>query len=193
MVEIFYSRGTERVEKEGEIKFTAMTTCKDMRSWIQSRINMCAKKNLFQEEFFFREIMNAYNHFHPIEKENNFKLELEIISGWKGEGDTRVYLGFDNDFRVKEYIKDKETGKVTERVIEVLKEDLNRIIHIIKKLELNKEYSCYEIAKELGYPEWKDLWRERKIYFKIYYFPIKVLEALKMIKYGGKGSITKIK
>jgi len=48
-------------------------------------------------------------------------------------------------------------------------------------------------AEKLGYKEWKDLWKERKQYFEKYYHPIKILEKLGIIKYSGRGEITRIK
>jgi len=133
----------------------------------------------------------VFKKFHPM-KENHYQIELEIISGWKGIGTTEVYKGFDNDFRVMQPIKNKTTGIVSKTPHTVKKEDLNRMIHLIYKLPLNTPISCYEIAKRLGY-DWKTIWKERtKLYFKIYYFPIKILEKLRVIKYGSKGEITRL-
>lgn len=118
--------------------------------------------------------------------------EVEIISGWKGEGNSTIYMGVDNNFRCKEYIKGKFGEEDKERIIEVNREDLNRMLFIVSNLELGISYKCYYIAKRLGY-EWKELWKERAKYFKYYYYPIKVLEALKLILYTGRGTIERLK
>ena len=118
--------------------------------------------------------------------------EIQIVSGWKGEGTPEIYMGVETNFRCKEYIKGKWGEEDKERIIEVEKEDLNKMLFIIANLEMGISYKCYYIAKKLGY-EWKELWKERAEYFKYYYYPIKVLEALKMILYTGRGTIERIK
>lgn len=193
MIEIKEPAIIQRVEYEGEPKFKGKTTAKDMRNWIQGKINTCAKQHL-DEEFFFREVLNAYNYYNPIRLENNLKLEIEILGGWKGTGDIRIYQGLDNDVMIKIPIKDKETGAVTWNTHEVKKEDINRMIYIVKKLEINRVYSCYKIVDFMGL-DWKeDVWKNRtQVYFSMYYFPIKILEKLGMINYSGKGNITRLK
>lgn len=64
--EIEYRQPKQIIEKEGEPKFIGESTAKCMRTWIQGRITICIKRNLVQEEFFFRQVLNAYNHYHPI-------------------------------------------------------------------------------------------------------------------------------
>jgi hypothetical protein len=127
-------------------------------------------------------------------KRQDRKNEIKIIDGWKGEGTIEIYelyKGFNQDFRIVEHIKDKETGEVEEVFKEIKKEDVNAMLLIIGGLDIGREYKCYYIANKMGWI-WKDLWRERKIYFQTYYYPIKILEALKVINYGGRGTITRL-
>jgi hypothetical protein len=145
-------------------------------------------------EIVFTGFLNKFNELEKIGifKDNNYQLELQIISGWKGEGTTEVYRGFDNDFRVIQPLKNKTTGIVSKQAHTVKKEDLNRMIHLVHSLPLNEPVSCYEIAKRMGL-DWKeDVWKNRtKVYFPKYYFPIKILEKLKIIQYGGDGNVTR--
>jgi len=118
--------------------------------------------------------------------------KIEIIDGWKGKGNLTIHYSFSNDFIIIEHIKDKD-GEVKKVQKTIPKENVNLIRNIIKDFNLNEEHKCYEFAEPLGFDSWKDLWRERKIYFSRYYYPVKVLEALKLIKYGGRGQITRLK
>lgn len=157
-------------------------------------LNGCLQKAINDKnhelELLFREILEVFNRFYP---QRIVKNEIEIVEGWKGEGHMEIYKGFTNDFIIKEHIKDKETSKVTESIHTVKKEDLNRIIYIIKNLPLNEPYKCYYFAEKLGYGSWKDLWKIRKDYFRFYYYCVKVCEALGIITYSGRGTITRIK
>lgn len=158
------------------------------RGWILGRIAIARKDNNKEMEFVMQETLNKFNEYYP---ERIVKNEIRILSGWKGKGSLEVYKGFENNFILKEFIKDKDTLEVEEHIIEVKKEDLNRIIFIIRDLQINEPVKCYYIAKKLGY-EWKDLWKERKDYFRIYYWPIKVIEALGIINFSGRGTITRL-
>jgi len=68
----------------------------------------------------------------------------------------------------------------------------DQVYGVIKMLgEAKENDTCAfntDIAKKLGWALWKDLWRERKVYFKTYYYPLKILEKLKMIEYGARST-----
>lgn len=141
-------------------------------------------------KILFETILDKFNKFYP---ERIIATEITIIDGWKGKDFIDIYKGFDNDFRIKVHIKSKETGEVSESIKEVKKEDLNRMVFVIKKLTINEPVKCYKIAEMLGY-DWKEVWKERtEIYFKSYYYPTKILEKLGVISYTGRGVITKLK
>jgi len=181
----------ETIEKQGDAsEFFGIKSSKTFRNYIENRIGRVKD---IETRFILKGVLEAYEHFHPKAKEDNFKLEIEIISGWKGIGDIRVYLGFDNDFRINVPIKDKVTHIVSWSKHHVKKEDLNAMIRVIKKMDVNEEISCYEIAKKMGL-DWKnDVWKNRtKVYFPKYYYPIKILEKLKIISYSGKGDVKRL-
>lgn len=139
---------------------------------------------------YMDEIIKKFNEFYP---HNIVKNSIKILGGWKGEGTINIYNnGFSEDFIIEIPIKNKETSEVEWQRKEVSKEDVNKMIRIVKKLKIDEEMTCYEGAKELGYDEWKSLWRERKEYFNYWYYPVKILEALKIIDYSGKGTIKRL-
>lgn len=118
------------------------------------------------------------------------KIRIEL-KGWKGTGQIDIYKNFENDFTIVEYIKDKETLEVKEHITEVHQEKVNQLCAVIRQLKIGEKVKCYEIARLLGWV-WKDLWRERKIYFSDYYYPTKVLEKLGVIKYKGRGTVIRL-
>jgi len=64
----------------------------------------------------------------------------------------------------------------------------------IKKWKVGENHKCYDVAEVLGFKDWKEIWKNRTdVYFPLYYYPVKILEALKIIKYGGRGKITRLK
>ena len=67
-------RPTEVIVRLGKEKFIGKTTAKTMRGWIQGRISTFSKKGNAEMEFIFREILNAYNHYHP-EKQIEVKVD----------------------------------------------------------------------------------------------------------------------
>lgn len=109
-------------------------------------------------------------------KKNHPEAQELVLEGWKGIGHIDILKDFNNDFVVKEWIKSKENGMAKERKTKVSKEDVNRMLGIIREFKPEVEYKCYFIARKLGW-DWKEFWKYRKTYFKTYYFPLKVLEA----------------
>ena len=139
-------------------------------------------------------IQHFYQKYVEFEKEKSRPLiEIEIVEGWKGVDRIEVIKGFENDFVIKSHTKDKETNEVTTQTHQIPHEKVNTLFFWIKQWQLGDKHKCYEFATYLGYSDWKELWKERKDYFEAYYYPIKVLEALGMIKYSGRGDITRIK
>lgn len=190
MVEIRVSSPIVNVERTGDyVKFSGKTQAKDFKGWLSGKIGLFAKRDNTEMLFIFQEILRAYNHY---EKDTDKEIIIEI-EGWKGEGNIDIYKGFTDNFVVIEHIKDKETGKVEDRRSEVSKVQVNTLLFWIKKWEVGESHSCYEFAEFLGFKDWKSLWAERKLYFALYYYPMKVLEAIGAINYGGRGKVTRIR
>ena len=157
-------------------------------------LNGCIKKAVKEENkemvILLRELLAKFNEFYP---NSIIKNEIELIEGWKSIGSLESFEGFDKDFIIKEKIKDKETGEVKSVTHSIPRENVNRLFFWIKTWKVGEKHKCYDFAPKLGYNTWKDLWRERKIYFAQYYYPTKILEALDIIKYSGRGDVTRIK
>lgn len=167
------------------------TRAKNYKNWLTTQKARATKGilNNMEVEAILDFVLNKFNEFYP---DKIIRNEIRILNGWKGKGTIEIYNGFNDDFIIVEYIKDKHNGDIIERRIEIQKNVVNNMVRIIKGLPLNKPVTCYDIAYLLGYQDWKDLWKERKIYFMTYYYPIKILEALEVIKYGGKGKVTRL-
>ena len=157
-------------------------------------LNGCLKKAINSENkemvILLRELLIKFNEFYP---NKIIKSEIEIISGWKGVDNLEIFKGFTEDFIIKSHLKDKETGEVTTTSHQIPHEKVNKILSFIKQMKINEKVKCYAFAPYLGYTTWKDLWKERKDYFELYYYPIKVIEALRIIKYSGRGDVTRLK
>lgn len=120
-------------------------------------------------------------------------VEIEIVEGWKGVDNIEIFAGFTENFVINSHTKDKETGEVTTLTHQIPFEDVNRLFFWIKQWKIGESHKCYDFSERLGFKSWKELWKERKSYFELYYYPIKVLESLKIIDYSGRGKITRAK
>lgn len=139
----------------------------------------------------FEDLIKKHNEFQQIEKQDVIKLEIK--DGWKGKDDIAIWQGFDANFLIEIHQKDKETNEVTTTTLTIPRENVNKLLFYIKKWQIGEKHKCYDFPPVIGFENWKSLWKERKIYFSSYYYPLKILEELKIIKYGGRGTITRIK
>lgn len=142
MVEI-KSSGIMRLEKQGQEKFSGMSKAKSMRGWINGMLSKYSKAGNTEMEFVFREVLNAYNNFHP-EK----VLEVEVDK-WKGRSSFEIIKGMDRITIIK-FQKKQKGEEPTEVRVEVSKEELIALIQSIRQLAISqKSIETKEIA--LGY------------------------------------------
>ena len=121
-------------------------------------------------------------------------ITIDIIEGWQnGTDKLDIWKGITNDFLIESHAKSKEDGTVNTNRYEIKHEAVNKLLFYIKSWQVGESHKCYDFAEVLGFQTWKDLWRERKIYFSDYYFVVKILEKLGLIKYSGRGTITRFK
>lgn len=136
----------------------------------------------------FEEALTKYNEL----KKSSDIVTLELPQ-WKGKDLPEIFDGFDNEFILLEHRKDKHTNEVETITHKVSHDNVNRLLKFIRTWKIKESRECYAFTEILGFKDWKDLWRERKVYFDTYYFPLKVLEQLNVIKYSGRGKVTRLR
>jgi hypothetical protein len=129
------------------------------------------------------------------------KLHTIELVNWKGKDKINIYKDFQEDFIIIEHRKDKTTGEVENINHTIPKENVNFLKNIINKLKIGESMKYKETigiiieSKRLSCD--RDSFnggRNRsQYYFPFYYFPAKILEALSLIKYSGRGQITRLK
>ena len=159
---------------------------KTFAGWLIGKIK---ESDNLETRIFLQEIYKKYKEY-----TNKNAITIEIIDGWKGKDSIKIENRFDEDVVILSHIKDKETNEVTTSKHIVTKENINNMLTFISYWEINETHKCYDFAEMLGCKDWKEVWKERTdIYFPKYYFPLKFLEAVGLIKYSGKGKVTRIK
>ena len=181
---------SEQKKKVRELRYLQKeSNAKNFENWVKTRIQLASLNEDKETEIILNSVLSKYREFKRDQKEN---VVIEV-KGWKGKDAIEIYKGFTNNFTILEHRKDKETGEVETATHEVSNEDVNRLLFFIKKWEIGETRKCYDFAEALGLPNWQEIWRKRtKVYFKLYYFPIKCLEAMKIINYSGRGTITRL-
>ena len=137
-------RPIEQIEKAGEPLFHNRTTANNMRSWIQGQINKFAKANNAEYEFFFNEVLNAYNHFHPIQ---NSQVEVD---SWKGKSSIELIKGIDRLTIIKFQRKDQFSKPIEIRT-EVTKGELISLIDAINFLQERLKDREFITTKEIAF------------------------------------------
>jgi len=167
------------------------TNAKTFAGWLIGKVKQARNEN---NPEVMHLLTSIYEKYMELEKRRLQPIiEVEIIEGWKGIDNIELFRGFENDFVIKSHTKNKETGKVTTQTHQIKVERVNTLFFWIKQWKLGETHKCYDFAEKLGYKDWKELWKERKQYFELYYFPIKCLEVMGFIKYGGRGEVTRVK
>jgi hypothetical protein len=195
-------RGTEQREKslkeivsyeEPKIDFDLLKkrgSSKTFSGWLIGKIRESSQSRNLEMTILLQEIYKKHQEFNS-KKEI---ITLEIIEGWKGKDKIEINKRFDNDFIIESHNKDKETGEITTSRHTIPKENVNNMLTFISYWQVGESHKCYDFATMLGVNDWKEVWKERmSIYFPLYYYPLKILESLGIIKYSGRGKITRIR
>jgi len=129
------------------------------------------------------------------------------IHGWKGEGDLQINYSTDQEiYIIKEYRKEKETKETKENTTKIPKVNVETLLRILTEYaKLNQEYKYkWVVRKILQHYKFHDKENvpieyfmeafnggknRSKYYFPYYYYPMKVLEAQKKIRYLGRGGV----
>jgi len=142
--------------------------------------------------------------------EKNILIDYHIIQieQWQGKNSYELYKGFDNDFYILEYRKDKETGEIEKsKPIKINKAHLNYMLYLISKLTIGEHRPArYFWTKLIKHYNLKKKGvdvlnfngggsNRAEHYFPLYLFPARVLEQIGLIKIsnGKGGGIIKIR
>ena len=164
--------------------------------------NHLRKKN-FEFAYYLQEIYKQVKAMETSNRLRNQKavVEIEILEGWKGIDNLEMFLGFDADFIIKSHQKNKETGEVTTQTHQITRLAVNTVLSLIKQEEIGKMVGYRDFVPKImkkydlkiSLNSFNGGKNRTRYYFPKYYYPIKILEALNLIKYSGRGDITRIK
>ncbi len=183
---IIRNKRIEIIEREGKTKFRRKSKAKNMKGWINGFISSYSKKGNTELEFIFREVLNAYNHFHP-EK----KTQTEVKS-WKGKSSIEIIKEIDKLIIIKYQKPDKESEPKEVRT-EITKEELETLIDSIKyykdEIKTSNLAMTFSSKLNLGHRNWKEFFSDRYWHNRLTLM-LNALDSLGFVKY--KGGITKL-
>jgi hypothetical protein len=167
-------RNVEKIEEIKPIK-RKKSAAESYRGWLQGRLQICRNEDNKTMEMVYQEMIDKFKDFFP-----DKIIKIIIIEGWKKHnGEFPVHQDINDDYIIEIWHNE---GKELKRVP---KENMQKMLNVIRQLDVGGIYKCYHIAKLLGY-EWKEIWKERMgVYFPAYYAPLKIFNELGVINYGG--------
>ncbi len=150
-------------------------------------------------------LQNLYREIKNLEVSEELKskpfVEIEIVEGWKGIDSLEFFKGFNANFIIKSHQKDKETGEVTTQTHQITSYAINIALSLIKQQRVGEIIKYREFIPKvmkkynlkISLNSFNGGKNRTKHYFPKYYYPIKILETLNIIKYSGRGDITRLK
>lgn len=188
----------EIIEKEGDMIITA----KNEREWIAKKIQGSKNNKDWEMVKIFNSFLKIHNKFHPE------SVNVDIV-GWKGKSGIEVET-YPNYFKIKEWRKDDEKTIPKQISHKIEKHTIVKMIRALDKLILNKKYKTKTVAQiwtkennillnkdgrsivdDNGEFNFANIAGCRPTYFD-FYWPIKIMEFYKKIKYYKTGHITRI-
>jgi len=135
-------------------------------------------------------------------KEVKEKAKKINLQGWQGK-DKLDITKKGTEWHITEHRKDKESGEVAQQthvVPEAIVADLWTIIRK-RAITVGEKTKYREIVTDIIFKnhipvsldEFNGGHNRSKYLFPLYYYPMKVLEAEKYVKYGGRGQVTRLK
>ena len=123
------------------------------------------------------------------------------INGWQGKDKLQINKE-GTEWIVREHRKDKESGIIAQQTHIIPEINVANLWQIIKERcpQVGMKTRYREVVADiilknhlpLGIEEFNGGLNRSKFLFPLYYYPLKVIEELKFIKYGGRGTITRI-
>lgn len=122
------------------------------------------------------------------------------IFGWKGTDELSIYENVDKDYLLVEHRKEKRSGNIVEQETIVKKEYVDILWKILSRFPIGKKITYRELVAILiviyNVPVEVDAWNggknRAKYYFKYHYYPLKCIEAKKLVEYDGRGNIWRL-
>lgn len=201
-VEILNNKPIESIEEVGDSKeIWGIKSNKTYRQFLQSKINHFMKTGNKDMEFVIRQMMMAYDHYHP---QTTVKVEIQ---GFKGKSGINVQE-YPTYFETVQYRKtDNEIKEIKHKIP---KYQLKWVLDTILRLQLNKKVHTRYIAQEYVKIAGMDKDAEGRAYFddkgynfsmffgcRSHYTPfnicLKILEYYKIIRYYKDGQVEKLK
>lgn len=137
MVEKIY-RQVETIEREGEL-YNDYKKYKSERSWINAQLLKAIKKENYELQFIFKELLKIHNHFYPSKE-----VDVEVES-WKGHSSFNIVRGLDKITIIK--FQRKSRGETPQEIrTEVTKEQISAVIDALKRLDNGKPINTPKIA-----------------------------------------------
>lgn len=195
MLEIEHPR--ERIVREGLDRslLRKKGNAKTFPGRLLSMLQKARKDKNFETAMFLQEIYHIYQEYTPS------KINSVELIGWKGKDQIEIFKDFENDFRIIEHRKNKE-GEVEKIYKEIPKENVNDMKHLLfSKIQKNEAMFYSDVARllmlkhglKIPLDSFNGGKNRAQYYFPLYYYPIKILEAMQIIKYSARGKITRIK
>ena len=135
------------------------------------------------------------------EKLTNLQNKIIELEGWKGKDEIKIFRC--NDFwEIIEHRKNKTDLSISTNKLKIPHKNVVFMWSLIKKYaEINKKtkkgyfFEKIIIHKNLNIDinSFNGGKYRKKYYFPLYYYPLKILEHIKYIKYWGGGCITRLK
>ncbi len=130
------------------------------------------------------------------------------IFGWKGQD--KIEVGEDNNnYEVIEHRQEKHSGEIKKNSHIIPKVNVQVVKQIIDQMEQHTTHTSKYLARKLiNHYRWHEkegineevfmsaLWGGKyraKYYFPFLYYPLKILEDKRIIYYGGRGQIMRLK
>jgi len=154
----------------------------------------------YVDEDGYNEVAKLIGSLFQENQELKDKLRKIELTGWKGK-DKIIIEKIGTEWVITEHRKDKETGEIGNISTTIPEQYVVDVWEIIKKRCGTFEKTKYrELAHDLILKNNLSLsldefngGKNRKNYFKTYYYPVKILEDRGFINYTGRGGITRLK
>lgn len=193
MIKQTTAKQIETIEKQGENKFRRKSTAKTMRRWLLGWIDKSYREGKKELEMIFREVLNAYNSYHP---ETISRVELE---SWKGKSGIIDVIMLPDKIITSRMQKSNQFEEPHKVETTITKEEMLTLINVINKLDDGDSIHtrdiamAYSVALGLGHSCWNEFFADRSEHNKLTN-ALGVLSMKGMISYvGGLTKVLKTK